>query len=212
MVGSTGVALWGWSIRAWTLGLLLTELGIIFLFVPAHWLEGVYRQERQLAASRLGEATLQRLEEKSSDWYQKLVVDTGIKPASAALCERQGKDRFDDRGFSNLFACRLEVFWLAVRHLFFRFAALEVWWPTALAFFLPILVDAYLQRCIRQNQFAYASPTIHYYSRLLISMLIMGLVLAPMLPWTLSPLNTPLALGICGVALWFRMAYTQKRL
>lgn len=212
MFGNWNATVCGITLRAWTLTLLSMELVLIFLFLPASWLQQVYCHERGLAAGRLGEETAAGIERKSAAWFQQVLVDNGVLQHSYFLCEgeRDEKDRFDDRGLGAIFARRLDVFWLAVRHMFYRFGMIELWGVCAL-FLLPLTVDASLQRCIRQNRFAYSSPMVHHGAGIIVSMVFMGLVLSPMLPLTMSPMSTPAGLALCGAALWFYLSNYQKR-
>jgi hypothetical protein len=109
------------------------------------------------------------------------------------------------------FACRLDVFWMAVRQMFFRLAMIEIWLPVALVFYVPLFCDSWYQRRIRQYQFAYASPTLHHSTRMIIGLVLLGLLLIPALPWIVVPLSVPVGLGVIGVAVWFRLSNEQKR-
>jgi hypothetical protein len=211
MIGNWSPTIFGISIRAWAIALFLSELGLIFLLLPADVLCRTYAQERQMVASQLGEDALKNLEEKSSTWFKRLVVDTGALKTCYALCEHEGADNFDDRGFSRWFAHRLDVFWTAVKQMFFRFGMLRMWLPCSLAFLIPLFADAWLQRRIRQNQFAYSNTLIHHYGGMLIALVLTGLLLAPLLPLPMQPLSVPLGLGLVGASFWFWLANYQKR-
>ena len=211
MVGNWGVSFLGLTLRTWALTLFLSELGLIFLVLPASRMVQVYGHERGMVASQLGEETQKRIDEKSADWFKRAIVDSGVLAGSYSLCLRQGKDRFDDRGLGALFAKRLDVFWLAVRQMFFRFGLLTIWLPCVLVIFLPLVVDACMQRQIRKNQFAPANTLVYHYALVLISLLVIGIILAPLLPVPMAPLGVPLGLAVIGVALWFGLVITQKR-
>lgn len=196
----------------WVLILLLNEIGIIFLVLPLSMLQRTYGQERRMVAEQLGEHTLNRIESWSAGWFRRLVVDTGVMAGSYHLCQRQGRDRFDDRGLGGWVAKRLDVFWLAVWHLFFRMGVMAVWLPVGLVFALPIFGDGLLQREIRKHQFSYSSPLKHRGAVRLIDLIVAAAILMPLLPVSLPPQGVPLALGLCGAALWIGTQNLQKRI
>jgi len=138
------------------------------------------------------------------------VVDTGLINSSYAICNRQGKDRFDDRGLSGWFAGRLKVFWTAIRHMFFRFGMIWVWLP-CVPFSAVVVIDSFMQRQIRKHQFKYASPSVNYWTKFLISILVLGITLAPLAPISMSPMLVPITGGLCGVMFWVQTAFNQKR-
>ncbi|MBW1952086.1 MAG: DUF4400 domain-containing protein [Deltaproteobacteria bacterium] len=190
---------------------LLTELGVIFLAVPFTMLKDTYIRERQLVARSLGEKNLEQVEKKSSAWFRRYLVDTGILEGSYAICNRQGRDRFDDRGFSGWFANRLDVFWMAVRQVFFRFQTVGIWLPCVPVMLLPVMGDSYCQRQIRKYRFTPASPLIYGYTRKFIAFSLLVLTATPFFPLTIPPLIFPVLLGLGGLALWLEVAYTHKR-
>jgi hypothetical protein len=194
----------------WTI-LFCSGMGMIFLILPASSMERVYVQEKQIVRSQLGEETLQKIERNSSEWFKRIIVDSGVLRSSYALCERQGKDRFDDRGLAALFAHRLDVFWVAVRQMFFRFGQIYFWFPCVAVIFPPLLFDAYQKLQIRKNQSSHFSPLGYYWSSKIMAFLLLGLTLGPMIPHTLPPLILPGWIGLLGVALWFWLAYMPKR-
>jgi len=174
-------------------------------------MEKVYIQERQIVKSQLGEETLQNIERKSSEWFKRVIVDSGVLRSSYALCERQGKDRFDDRGLAALFAHRLDVFWVAVRQMFFRFGQIYIWFPCVAVIFPPLLFDAYQKLQIRKNQSSHFSPLEYHWAWKSIVFLLLGLTLGPMLPCSIPPMLVPLWIGSLGAALWWWLAYMPKR-
>lgn len=174
-------------------------------------MEGIYVRERQMVKSQLGAETLQKIEQQSSDWFKRVIVDTGILRGSYALPERQGRDRFDDRGLGAWFGNRLDVFWVAVRQMFFRFGQIYVWFPCVLVFFPPLLFDAYQRLQIRKNQSSHFSPLGYHWAWKAVIFLLLGLTLGPMIPYTLPPMLVPVWIGSLGAALWWWLAYMPKR-
>lgn len=202
----------GLGFYGWIISLLLTELAAIFLFLSYDGLRNTYRQERQQVVSQLGEEAFSEIEQKSSTWFRYLVVDTGILDGSYSLCARQGKDKFDDRGLGNWFAHRLDVTWLAIQEMFFRFFAIKFWQPFAIALLVPMLADAWCKRAVRKNQFAASSPIACGYSKIFIYAVIIVALLAPMAPIKIKPIYVPGVLALCGIAMWVGMVYRQKRM
>lgn len=189
----------------------LTALGIVFCILPMSYMEGVYVQDSRMAASQLGEETLKLIDEQSSAWFQKAIVDTGVLRGSYGFFERQGKDPFDDRGLGALFAKRLDVLWVAVRQMFFRLYVWLIWLPCALLF-VPLLQDAYQQLQIHKNQSSSFSATRYSLAKRSFAGLLAGLILGPIIPFQIPPLAVPVALGALGATLWVLMAYSPKRI
>lgn len=199
----------GLSTRAMVL--FLSALAAILFFLPANMMKNVYWGERKIVERQLGNDTLQNLEKKSSEWFNWVVVDTGALRQSYALCERKSEDSFKDAGFGELVAGRLDVFWLCIKHMFFRFGMLQLWFPCALALFPTLIIDAYLQRKIRQNQFSSSGTLLHHSTGVSITMIAMIVTVTPLLPITMGPLYVPIGLAACGFAAWLWLAMYQKR-
>ena len=197
-----------WS--TWAI-LFCSVLGVIFLILPASSMKEVYVQERQIVKSQLGEETLERIEQKSSAWFKRAIVDTGVLAGSYSLCERRVKDRFDDRGFGGWFGNRLDVVWIAVRQMFFRFGQIYIWFPCVAVFFPPLIFDGYQKRQIRKNQSSNFSPLTYCWAWRSMMFLLLGLTLGPMIPYTLPPMIVPVWIGLLGAALWFWLAFMPKR-
>ena len=202
----------GLSFCGWAVSLLLTEVAAIFLFLSYDQLRNTYLHERRQVVSQLGEEAFAEIEQKSSTWFRHLVVDTGILDGSYSICARQGKDKFDDRGLGDWFAYRLDVTWLAIQEMFFRFAAIRVWVPFVMVMLVPIFGDGWCMREIRKNRFAAASPAYCGYSKYLLYAVVLGIILAPLLPAAMNPVYVPIGLAMCGVALWVGMVYRHKRM
>jgi len=200
-----------WGLIAKVLTVLCMELGVIF-FTPGSSILRIYSQDRQMVAGQLGEETLKSVEAKSSGWFKSLIVDTGALKECYGLCEREGRDRFDDRGLAAWFAKRLDVFWVAVRFMFFRFGEIYIWWPCVAAMFIPLLMDSYLLRQIRKNQSSHFSPTGYSWSKKIFYGLLAGLILGPMVPYKIPPMVVPVVLGLLGAAAWGWVAYSPKRI
>lgn len=200
-----------WGLLTKALIALCVELGVIFLIMPASSMQRVYFQDRQWVAGHLGEGMLKSIEAKSSGWFKRMIVDTGALRECYALCEREGKDRFDDRGLAKLFANRLDVFWVAVRLMFFRFGEIYIWWPCVLIMYLSLLVDSYLLREIRKNQSSHFSPSVYNFAKMSFAWLLTILILGPMVPYEIPPMVVPLVLGALGATMWGWVAYSPKR-
>jgi hypothetical protein len=212
MFGNWGVSFIGLTLRTWTLALLLTELGLIFLFLPGAWMKQVYLGERRTVARQLGGEVLAKVEAESSGWFQRLIVDTGVLAGSYALCEREGRDPFDDRGLGNFFGDRLDVFWVAVRQLFFRLGVVALWTWCVLLMLAATVTDALLQRQMLKCRSGSASPLVYHYAGVLIALVFMGLLLAPLLPVPImSPLSAPAGLALVCLALWAGLVRSAKR-
>jgi hypothetical protein len=207
-----GLSLVGISLPVLTLVLLLSELGVIFLCLPASWMKQVYVQERQLVERQLGEEVLQSIETTTSGWFKRFVVDTGVLASSYSLAERRGKDPFDDRGLGGWFANRLDVFWVAIRQMLFRFGVVELWLSCALLFIAAAFIDALLQRQILKYETGAASPLMYRIAEWIIAGVFMAIFLSPLLPVTMmSPLAVPVGMGAVAFALWFAVVKSAKR-
>jgi hypothetical protein len=190
---------------------LLTVLGLIFCILPMSWMKGVYVQDRWGVERQLGKQTLNEIERKSSDWFQKSLVDTGVLRGSYGFLERQGKDPFDDRGLGALFANRLDVLWVAVRQMFFRFYVWLIWLPCAMIL-VPLAHDAYQHLQIRKNQSSSFSAAWYSLAKSCFAGLLAGLILGPIMPFQIPPMAVPVALGGLGAAMWGWLAYSPKRI
>jgi ABC-type multidrug transport system fused ATPase/permease subunit len=213
MFGNWDFSIFGISLRSWTLMLLLTELGLVFLFLGGPTMKKIYVQERQQVSSELGQDALNHVEKQSSGWFQRTVVDTGVLAGSYSMCKRRGSDKFDDRGLGKLFADRLDVFWVAVRQMFFRFAVVAIWLPCVLLLFPVILFDGIIQRQILKYQSGASSPMMYHAAGLMIALVFMLLLLAPFMPLNImAPLGVPLGLSLMGAAIWCGVVRSAKRL
>lgn len=212
MLGNWGVTFIGMTLRTWTLMLLLSELGLIFLLLPGTWMKQVYISERKMVARQLGPEALAKIEAQSSDWFKRFIVDCGALSGSYGICERQGKDPFDDRGLSKFFGDRLDVFWVAVRQLFFRISVVALWlWP-GLLMLAATAADAVFQRQMLKFKSSSASPALYHYAAVGIALVFMGLLLAPMMPYPImEPLAVPAGLALICLALWAGLVRSAKR-
>jgi hypothetical protein len=210
--GDRGLSLIGISLPVLTLVLFLSELGLIFLALPASRMKQVHVSELQMVQRQLGEEVLQSIEATSSGWFKRFVVDTGVLASSYSLAERRGKDPFDDRGLGSWFANRLDVFWVAIRQMLFRFGVVELWLPCALLFIPAAFIDAVLQRQILKYQTGSSSPLMYRIAEWIIAGVFMVLLLSPLMPVTMmSPLAVPVGLGAVAFALWFAVVKSAKR-
>lgn len=201
---------WGfWWI---VLVLLLNELALVFLFLPPQTIQEVSAREARLVAADLGEDALAYTAERSGQRFRRLLVDTGVVDASFLFVNQQGRDRFDDRGLGAWVSRRLQVFWLTVRQMFFRWEVMALWLPGLLVFLVPLWVDGMVQREIRKYQFSYASPLWHRKASLVIKALLAAAVLLPFLPVSVPPLAYPAALGLGGLSFWAMVVNMQKRI
>ena len=213
MFGNWNFSFMGVSLRTWTLVLLLSELGIIFLFLPGPWMKKVYVDERHEMESQMGEGTRNRVEQWSSNWFQQYVVDTGVLRGSYNLSKRNPNEPFDDRGLGKLFADRLDVFWVAVRQILFRIAVVLLWLPCASLMFPAILFDGLMQRQILKYRSGASSPMIYHSAEVVIALLFMSILVLPMLPAPIMvPIAVPLGMALMGAALWGGLVRTAKRL
>jgi len=201
-----------WGFYWFVLVLLLNELGIIFLFLPASSVEAMSLQEERMVASQLGEDTLEYVVEKSGRVFQRWLLDTGVVAASFTFCGYQGKDRFDDRGLGYWLYLRLQVLWMAVRQMLFRLEVMVLWLPVAAVFLGPALADGLAERGIRKYRFSYASPLVHRNTSLLLHLLAAAAILLPLLPVSIPPLAYPAALAAGGLAVWWMVLNIQKRM
>lgn len=199
-----------WGFFTKTVTAFCVVLAVNFL-MPAAYMERVYFQDKQLVADQLGEGTLKSIDKRSSAWFKRLIVDTGTLRECYGLCEREGKDRFDDRGLAAWFANRLDCFWVGVRLTFFRYGEIFVWWPYALAMFIPLIVDSCILRQIRKNQSSSFSPGWFSTFRMLFFGMLALLVLGPMFPFQIPPMLVPVVVGALGAALWGWVAFMPKR-
>jgi len=190
----------------------LNELGLVFLFLPAAAVQEVSAREERLVASELGQEAVEYVVAESGRKFKRLLLDTGIIEASFTFCGYRGQDRFDDRGLGRWFFQRLQVMWMVVRQMFFRWEVMALWLPGAAIFTVPLLVDGMVQREIRKYQFSFASPLVHRKTRLLLHFLLAAAVLLPLLPLSVPPLAYPAALGCAGMALWVMVLSIQKRI
>lgn len=192
--------------------LFLNELGLTFLFLPASTVQEVSAREERLLAAELGREALDYVVGESGRKFKLLLLDTGVVEASFTLCGYQGKDKFDDRGLGRWLFLRLQVVWMAVRQMFFRWEVMALWLPGAGIFAAPLLVDALAQREIRKYQFSFASPLVHKRTWHFLKLLGAAAVLLPLLPLSVPPLAYPAALGLGGLALWAMLINIQKRI
>lgn len=201
---------WGfWWI---VLVLLLNELALVFLFLPPQAIQEVSAREARLVAADLGEDALTYATERSGRRFRQLIVDPGILDATFMFVNHQGRDRFDDRGLGAWVSRRLQVFWLTVRQMFFRWEVMALWLPGLLVFLVPLWVDGMVQREIRKYQFSYASPLWHRKASLVIKVLLAAAVLLPFMPVSVPPLAYPAALGLGGLSFWAMVVNLQKRI
>lgn len=192
--------------------LFLNELGLIFLFLPASTVQEVSAREERLVAAELGQEALDYVVAASGRKFKWLFLDTGVLEASFTFCGYQGKDRFDDRGLGRWLFNRLQVVWMVVRQMVFRWEVMALWLPATLVFAAPLVVDSVAQREIRKYQFSFASPLVHRKSGHFLRYLGAGAVLLPLLPVSVPPMVYPAALGAAGLALWVMLVNIQKRI
>ena len=192
--------------------LFLNELGLIFLFLPAATVQEVSAREERLVAAELGQEALDYVVSASGRKFKLLFLDTGAVEASFTLCGYQGKDRFDDRGLGRWLFQRLQVVWMVIRQMVFRWEVMALWLPGAVIFAAPLLVDSLVQREIRKYQFSFASPLVHKKTWHFLRLLLAAAVLLPLLPVSVPPLAYPAALGAGGLALWAMILNIQKRI
>jgi hypothetical protein len=213
MFGKWDVSFIGLTLRTWTLVLLLSELGLIFLFLPGPWMKKIYFEERRMVLHQLGPEAFKKIEAQSDVWFKNLVVDCGVLSGSYELCQRQGTDRFDDRGLSKLFADRLDVFWVAVRQLLFRISVVAVWMWCGLLMLVATTADALLQRQMLKCKSGAASPALYHYAAVGIAVVFMILLLVPMMPYPImEPLAVPAGLALICLALWAGLVRSAKRI
>lgn len=202
-------SIWGLSIKAFLL--LLIAFTAILLFLPAKSMKKVYWADRKLVEERLGADTLQNVEKKSSAWFKSAIIDTGILEESYGFWGKHSGVTSLEKGIGESAASRLDVFWMCIRHMFFRFGLLHLWLPCALALLPTLLIDAWLKRKVRQNQFSSANTLQHHLTGTVITLVALFMVVTPLLPLPIEPFYVPVGLAVCGFVVWLWLAMYQKR-
>jgi len=198
----------------WFLIILFNMIAIVFLVVPASYLENLHAREMQMLESQLGEEAAGLMQGWAEKWFRKAFVDTGALEAIERYFQKSDnpRDPFDDRGLGSWVQKRAEVLLLALRYGFYRWGMLLLWLPLLLAAVLPVSMDAKFHRDIRKYQFSHTSGLTHKNSLRVISLVVLSALFMPLLPVTVPPLAIPTVILMGLGAWWVYWANMQKRL
>ncbi|AJY53111.1 DUF4400 domain-containing protein [Halomonas sp. KO116] len=199
--------------------LLVAELFIIMVFIPGHWTERVIQKESTMIESQLGRDTVEWIDRKALQWYNRSMWDTGIYHTLHTLLIPTEQERVASRGMEGIggkifpwVEDRLAAMMNVVYQVFARAALLIVWAPYMLILLVPALWDGFMTWKIKRTNFDYASPIWHRYGVRGVFFVLQCLLIAFFAPVALNPIIIPMTMMVMCVMMGLATANLQKRI
>lgn len=208
--------------RSWRLGwiwliLLFLELSFVIVFVTPESIAGTIKSEKATCAAHLGLDACLEIKDSAEGWYRTVAIDSGIRQATYNyLIERFDRtyntvEKLDDRGFGLWSERLLQTCWGSLYLILWRAATVAAWVPWFLALAIATIVDASVRWRIQQWRFTYRSPAIHYISIYGIQAIFFGVLFIFIMPFSISPLWTPVGILTVLVFSWLLVSNMMKR-
>ncbi|MCD2450436.1 DUF4400 domain-containing protein [Methylicorpusculum oleiharenae] len=197
----------------------LLEIVVVAGFVSDDWTRQFQLEEDQRLLDYFGTQKAREIQATSQYWFDRLFVQTGIRPSVYHYFiptehERQLSKGFEDVGRYDLFPfiqSRLDVLWDTVYQMIKRFITACIWCPFLLVALLPFVIDGLIRRKISQTNFDYPSPMAHRYSLYALLAACYLLFISLTLPFAIPPQALPIGVLIVAYAVHVLLANTQKR-
>lgn len=193
----------------------LTFIAAIALFSSERYVSATLEKERQMNYSVMGQGPAGHAEARASAWYRSTFLDTGIVHSSLKAVTPTLSS--EPTGLSKALAGplryiegRMRTMWLLVYQLQLRVSILIMWWPYLFLIFVPVFIDALVQRRISATNFSTPSPTMHMIAKGLMWIFLIGSVGAVFAPFPLPPILTPIMAIMGASALWISMTMFAK--
>lgn len=205
------------SSARWVLAVALLHVLVFAVFVRAHWVVSAIADERGALDEAVGPHEAASVERRADAWFARYLVDPGVVTESYALYipdpaapQPAGWERFSSSSLFSWFEARITTFWTLVYLALHRVSAALVWFPYIGFVVVPLLVDGFVARRVRQHAFESASPMKHGVARFLIGGALYSLVLLLLAPFALSPYYVPVSAMLVAAAARTAIANAQK--
>lgn len=205
----------GWKFIALV---ILAHVLLLAIFVGEEWVQRSLAKERGMNRTFYTEPAARAAEERGAEWFTAAFVDTGIMEIAMAATMPTEADNRRSQGTVNLGAPvfdwwegRLRTWWTLVFAAFLRTAHLLLWWPYAIFFIAPFLIDGLVQRQIAKTGFRFASPTGHWIGVAMVEIVLMAYFLMLFMPAPLPPIVVPTLFAATGAALYIAARNFAKR-
>lgn len=195
--------------RSWTVFSIVVLLHVVIYvgFVGDGWLQQGFASERSMNQRFFTPDVSISAEARATDWFTRAFVDTGVVGTlyNAWIPTPEDRQKVGMENFAgSLFTWwegRLRTWWTVVHLALVRMSHLLLWWPYALFFILPWVVDGWVQRRIKKTNFGFASPLRHRLSLYLLQIIVVGYFIAIFLPFPMPPVAIPVLLLVTGIGL-----------
>lgn len=209
--------MWKWLL-IWLL-ILIAEIVMVPFFYDSYEIEDHIKQEYILIAKWFSDDEASRIYNDANNAFHHLFLNTGIAQATYALTVPDPENRTNDRDevklskdMVNWFDRRIMAWWSMWLQALERLMVFKTWLPFAVVFFVPTVVDGWVQREIKKSNFGYASPVRYHFGMFLM----FGLLFFPLLysfsPFVFSPLSTPIWIVLSAFSLVMMTSNLQKHI
>lgn len=203
------VAIW-WFVAA----VIVLEFVAVLLFVPSRHVARYNNAERVSVAAGLGAQAEHYVLESANRWYRITLIDTGMTAALNDFLFGNYTPPVSNpnESVTNYAHDRVATFWRLLYALYYRVALIWLWIPYLLPLAIPALVDAAMERKVRQWRFSFVSPMTRAVAARAGGALVMALGVVLMIPLHVPPLAYPLLVAALLGTTWMRVANLQKRI
>lgn len=197
--------------------LFLQVLLLLFLLPPSMAVKVVDSETEAIGAS-LGWESEAFVRDKSSAWTDAIYYESGFYRAAYKLVLPSEEEKARSTGLENLgeywfeyIEGRFEALEEMLKLSMLRASLILIWLPYIVILLVPAVVDGYLNRKIKQTTFQYSSPIIYHYATKFVGLVMVGSLIAFLLPVPFNPLIIPAVLVLVSVALGAALGNFQKR-
>ncbi|MES1933231.1 putative type IV conjugative transfer system coupling factor [Salinisphaera shabanensis T35B1] len=197
----------------WVMIVVLVEILMLVLFVPSAWLDSMDAGETRMLSTLFSPASIERVEQRTADWYTTALIDTG---ASAAMRDyvtpREGAHTVvPEQSFNTYMQQRVDAMLMLAYTVIRRVVVTLAWLPFIALIGLPAVIDGYLCWRIKRYGFDYTSPAIHRYAWRMKGIILLGLLLVLLLPIPVPPVILPSGLAVIAISLGMAISHMPKR-
>lgn len=203
------------------LWILLIHAVLYMFAIPESWMRGLLTRESSAIAEMVGPNKASYALARSTDYFSKFFVETGIQaesfhlflPAAEPLEDSALREAEADAG-EKVFPwveARLRTVWTSLFLIFNRFSVALLWIPLAILTLTPFLIDAFVSRKIRSTSFQASSPHLQGIAVRAIPLSLLLYCIALLMPVYISPIWVPLLLILTSAMSWVVVAHFVKR-
>lgn len=173
--------------------LIIVELLVIVVFVNHDSLLKNIQDEYSLLFNINGKNFSERIVDNAGRQFSNVFIETGIRKSTVDYYDIENdpsRDTMNGTGSEiiNGMKSRVEVFWMVVHMAFIRANIMIAWLPYMAPLLIPLIIDAFTQRSIKQHTYVVSSANMYhtaFHTLILLVFIFFAYLIVPIVvtPW-----------------------------